>query len=210
MRRSWPAETAGRPPAVGGLRPPGAVAPRTADRIVELARAGVKVFQLCADQHGRERLDDGRPGRHIKDALREVHGRLVKEGLRDEVTLDHLRRHRSGRAHGQGDHLRGRPGGGGYAAAGGSGLPRLPRRPPVRRSEDACPAEIGFGRVRLRCPAHGQSDGRVAQPAHRGAGRHGHPRGPPPAWRSGTSHLHGRHREGGIRRSGPRVSLRCV
>jgi len=61
--------------------------PTTAERIVELGRAGVKVFQLCADQHGRERLDDGRPGRHIKDALREVHGRLVKEGLRDEVTL---------------------------------------------------------------------------------------------------------------------------
>ena len=59
----------------------------TADRIVELGRAGVKVFQLCADQHGRELLDDGRPGRHIKDALREVHGRLVKEGVRDEVTL---------------------------------------------------------------------------------------------------------------------------
>jgi len=61
--------------------------PTTADRVVELGRAGIKVFHLCADQHGRERLDDGRPGRHIKDALREVHGRLVKEGVRDEVTL---------------------------------------------------------------------------------------------------------------------------
>jgi len=69
------------------------LSPTTADRVVELGRAGVKVFHLCADQHGRERLDDGwpgqagRPGRHIKDALREVHGRLVTEGLRDEVTL---------------------------------------------------------------------------------------------------------------------------
>ena len=61
--------------------------PATASRVVELARAGIKVFHLCADLHGCERLDDGRPGRHIKDALREVHGRLVKEGLRDEVTL---------------------------------------------------------------------------------------------------------------------------
>jgi hypothetical protein len=61
--------------------------PTTADRIMELIRQGVRVFQLCADQHGRERLADGRPGRHIKDALREVHGRLVTEGLRDEVTL---------------------------------------------------------------------------------------------------------------------------
>jgi hypothetical protein len=61
--------------------------PATADRVVELGRAGVKVFQLCADQHGREHLPDGRPGRHLKDALREVHGRLVGEGLRDEITL---------------------------------------------------------------------------------------------------------------------------
>jgi ferredoxin len=61
--------------------------PATAARVVELARAGLKVFHLYADLHGREQLDDGRPGRHIKDVLREVHGRLVKEGLRDEITL---------------------------------------------------------------------------------------------------------------------------
>lgn len=61
--------------------------PATAERVIELARAGLKVFHLCADLHGCERLDSGRPGRHIKDVLREVHGRLVKEGLRDEITL---------------------------------------------------------------------------------------------------------------------------
>ncbi len=61
--------------------------PTTADRVIELSRQDVKVFQLCADRHGRERLADDRPGRHIKDALREVHERLVKEGLRDELTL---------------------------------------------------------------------------------------------------------------------------
>jgi ferredoxin len=61
--------------------------PATADRVVELYRAGLKVFHLVADLHGRERLEDGRAGRHIKDVLREVHGRLVKEGLRDEITL---------------------------------------------------------------------------------------------------------------------------
>ncbi len=61
--------------------------PATADRVMELAGAGLKVFHLCADAHGRERLENGRSGRHIKDVLREVHGRLVKEGLRDEVTL---------------------------------------------------------------------------------------------------------------------------
>jgi hypothetical protein len=61
--------------------------PSSAERVIELGRQGIKVFHLCADQHGRERLDDGRSGRHIKDALREVHGRLVRQGLRDEVTL---------------------------------------------------------------------------------------------------------------------------
>ena len=63
------------------------LSPAAAERIVELNRAGLKVFHLCANQHGRERLNNGQPGRHIKDALREVHGRLVKEGLRDEITL---------------------------------------------------------------------------------------------------------------------------
>jgi hypothetical protein len=64
-----------------------ALHPGTADRVTELARAGMKVLHLCADQHGCERPDNGTPGRHLKDVLREVHGRLVKEGLRDEVTL---------------------------------------------------------------------------------------------------------------------------
>jgi Conserved region in glutamate synthase len=63
------------------------LSPSTADRVIELSGQGVKVFHLCADQHGRERLENGRPGRHIKDALRDVHGRLIKDGLRDEVTL---------------------------------------------------------------------------------------------------------------------------
>jgi hypothetical protein len=64
-----------------------ALGPSSACRVIQLARAGFKVFHLCADLHGRERLDDGRPGRHIKDVLREVHGRLVTEMLRDEITL---------------------------------------------------------------------------------------------------------------------------
>jgi hypothetical protein len=63
------------------------LSPAAAARIIELNRADLKVFQLCANQHGRETLNNGQPGRHIKDALREVHGRLVKEGLRDEITL---------------------------------------------------------------------------------------------------------------------------
>lgn len=61
--------------------------PDTAERLVELSGKGFKVFHLCADQHGLERKEDGTPGRHIKDTLRELHGRLVQEGFRDEVTL---------------------------------------------------------------------------------------------------------------------------
>ncbi len=61
--------------------------PDTDDRVVDLSRKGFKVFHLCADQHGCERTEGGVPGRHIKDALREVHDRLVQEGFRDEVTL---------------------------------------------------------------------------------------------------------------------------
>jgi ferredoxin len=57
----------------------------TADRISQLAKGGIKVFHLCADLHGRERGVE-RP-RHLKDTLREIHGRLVTDGVRDEITL---------------------------------------------------------------------------------------------------------------------------
>jgi len=56
-----------------------------ADRILAASKARVKVFHLVADLHGRE-IGAEKP-RHIKDVLREIHGRLVKEGVRDEVTL---------------------------------------------------------------------------------------------------------------------------
>jgi len=59
--------------------------PGVADRVIDLAARGLKVFHLGADLHGREKGAE-RP-RHIKDALREVHGRLVSAGIRDEVTL---------------------------------------------------------------------------------------------------------------------------
>ena len=56
-----------------------------AERILQLSEKGVKVFHLCADLHGRE-VGVESP-RHIKDVMREVHGRLVREGIRDEITL---------------------------------------------------------------------------------------------------------------------------
>ncbi len=58
-----------------------------AEEVSRLAEGGFKVFHLCADLHGCEKLADGSRGRHIKDVLREVHGRLVKDGRRDEITL---------------------------------------------------------------------------------------------------------------------------
>ncbi|MFI5378961.1 MAG: glutamate synthase-related protein [Tepidisphaerales bacterium] len=58
-----------------------------ADRVSSLAQGIFKVFHLNADLHGCERLADGSRGRHIKDVLREIHGRLVKDGRRDEITL---------------------------------------------------------------------------------------------------------------------------
>lgn len=61
--------------------------PESVERIIELSKRGIKVFHLCADLHGCERLKDGSAGRHIKDALREIHHRLVNDGLRDEITL---------------------------------------------------------------------------------------------------------------------------
>ena len=57
----------------------------TAQRIVAANQAGVKVFHIFADLHGGE-IGTEAP-RHIKDVLREIHGHLVKAGMRDEVTL---------------------------------------------------------------------------------------------------------------------------
>jgi ferredoxin len=57
----------------------------TADRVVLLAKSGVEAINLVFDRHGRE-VGADRP-RHVRDALREVHQALVKEGIRDEITL---------------------------------------------------------------------------------------------------------------------------
>jgi hypothetical protein len=61
--------------------------PATTERLLDLFREGFRVFHLCADLHGKELAQGGTPGRHIKDVLRDLHSRLVKEGIRDEVTL---------------------------------------------------------------------------------------------------------------------------
>lgn len=61
--------------------------PGSVERVAELARGSVKVIHLCADLHGCEKSGAAGEGRHIKDVLREIHARLIQEGLRDEVTL---------------------------------------------------------------------------------------------------------------------------
>ncbi|HSW40282.1 MAG TPA: glutamate synthase-related protein, partial [Acidobacteriota bacterium] len=76
---------AAKPQAILSIRM--MLGPETTDRILELSGHGLKVFHICADQHGREHMKAGAPGRHIKDMLREMHSRLVTEGVRDEITL---------------------------------------------------------------------------------------------------------------------------
>lgn len=55
-----------------------------AERVARLAKEGAEVIHLSADSDGNE---FGPNPRHIKDAIREVHLKLVEERLRDEVTL---------------------------------------------------------------------------------------------------------------------------
>jgi len=57
----------------------------SAARMLEFSAAGVKVFHTCADTHGRE-PGTGR-GRHITDAMRDLHRQLVEAGRRDEITV---------------------------------------------------------------------------------------------------------------------------
>jgi Conserved region in glutamate synthase len=50
----------------------------------KLAREGVHGFHLYADYHGQ---DYSKEPQHISNSLKEVHQQLVKEGLRDQVTV---------------------------------------------------------------------------------------------------------------------------
>jgi ferredoxin len=59
--------------------------PETAARAVELTADGAEVLHLLFDSHGRESAPSN--PRHARDVLREVHGALVKDGTRDQVTL---------------------------------------------------------------------------------------------------------------------------
>ncbi len=59
--------------------------PDAVDRVRELTRDGVEVVHLVFDRSGLEKASS-KP-RHARDVLREIHGALVKDGTRDQVTL---------------------------------------------------------------------------------------------------------------------------
>ena len=72
-----------KPEAIVSLGLP--LAPGVGERVEELVRAGAEVVHLYADDYGCEGEADH--PRHIVEAMRAVHQRLVEVGLRDEVTL---------------------------------------------------------------------------------------------------------------------------
>jgi ferredoxin len=65
--------------------------PAVKQRVLALARDGAEVIFLVFDAHGREKACGGAapavPPRHARDVLRDIHRALVKEGLRDQITL---------------------------------------------------------------------------------------------------------------------------
>jgi glutamate synthase domain-containing protein 2 len=79
---AWKTATARWPQAVISVRL--ALGPQAAAEATALARAGVGVIHLYADDDGLEMAESERP---LPDALREVHENLVAHALRDQVTL---------------------------------------------------------------------------------------------------------------------------
>ena len=59
--------------------------PGSLERVRSLAASGVEVINLAFDRHGRE--SGATDPRHMRDVLRETHIALVKDNIRDEVTL---------------------------------------------------------------------------------------------------------------------------
>jgi glutamate synthase domain-containing protein 2 len=79
----WEEMKALKPEAIVSFGLP--LAPGVEEGVEELARAGAEVIHLYADDYGCEEEADY--PRHIVEAMRAAHQRLVKVGLRDEVTL---------------------------------------------------------------------------------------------------------------------------
>ncbi len=79
----WEELKALKPEAIVSLGLP--LVPGVEERVEELVRSGAEVVHLYADDYGCE--EEGDHPRHIVEALRAVHERLVEVGLRDEVAL---------------------------------------------------------------------------------------------------------------------------
>jgi ferredoxin len=58
--------------------------PGSSARILDLVREGAEVIHLCADEHG---LEKAKEPLFIKDRMKEIHLRLVENGVRDQITL---------------------------------------------------------------------------------------------------------------------------
>lgn len=58
--------------------------PGSSARILELIKDGAEVLHLCANEHGLEKADNPL---FIKDRIKEIHLRLVENGVRDQITL---------------------------------------------------------------------------------------------------------------------------
>ena len=58
--------------------------PNAPQQVCQLTRDGAEVVHLVFDAHGREIASNPR---HMRDALRDIHTALVKEGMRDLVTV---------------------------------------------------------------------------------------------------------------------------
>jgi ferredoxin len=71
------------PGAVVCLRLP--LTARAEEEVESLARAGAEVLHILADEKGREQ--NATSPRFIKDLIRQIHLRLVKESLRDRLSL---------------------------------------------------------------------------------------------------------------------------
>ena len=59
--------------------------PQVAERVRDLAQEGAEVVHIVSDPSGREAAPAD--PRHMRDVLRDVHGALVKDGTRDQITL---------------------------------------------------------------------------------------------------------------------------
>jgi len=79
----WKSLKEKNPNRIVAVRAP--ASPESHKRAVELTREGVEVIQFDFDPHGMEH-ESSNP-RHLRDVMREIHLALVKEGIRDEVTL---------------------------------------------------------------------------------------------------------------------------